>query len=564
MNTAASTMDTMLEKAQADFDSGNLAAASAAATQLLAERPHDTQVLHLAAAVALEERRFQECEQLIKQALAGTTVPQEQARLWGRYGRLGEAIGNLDHAEEAYRRAVLLDPALVDHAVEFAQLLATRGKLDPAIDVLRGAMTRHPRDPQPCVTLGNLLMRAGRQRDALAFYDMALQRNPNFAPAHFNAGVALTMLGKLDGARTATETALKLDPGLGGYYQLASLDGLKAGDPVIPRLEELLERRDVRPDIKVDAGFALARVYDAAGDAARAFPPLKRANDLKRASIQYDIAEDEERVNRIIAFFTADFFRRFQPLADSELAPIFVLGMPRSGTTLTEQILGSHSQVMSGGELDYMIDIARRMGETWGGRGEASPGTAEQVQADLRGAAASYAQKGAWLQGRRPHFTDKMPGNFMFIGLIHLMFPRARIIHCRRDPVDTCLSCYQRLFTSYVPYSFDLTELGSYYRLYERVMAHWHAVLPPGRILDVDYETTVDDPEGSVRRILDFCGLPFEPACLEFHDTQRAVATASATQVRKPIYKTSVRRWKKYATELAPLLKALGQEPEGA
>ena len=562
MNTAVPPVDAGLERAQADFDSGNIPAASSASAQLLAERPNDAQVLHLAAAVALEERRYQDCDNLIQRALSAATTPQEQARLWNRSGRLGETVGNLDHAEEAYRRATLLDPALADHAVEFAQILATRGKLDPAIDVLRSAITRHPRDPQPCVTLGNLLLRAGRQRDALVFYDMALQRNPNYASAHFNAGVALTMLGKLDAARTATETALKLDPELGGYYQLASLDALKPDDPAIGRLEELLTRPDIRLDAKIDAGFALARVFDAAGDAARAFPPLKQANDLKRASIQYDIAEDEERVNRIITFFTADFFRRFQPIADSALEPIFVLGMPRSGTTLAEQILASHSQVLSGGELDYMIEIARQMGDTWGARGEASPGTVEEVQADLRRGVATYSAKSAWLQGRKPHFTDKMPGNFMFIGLIHLMFPRARIIHCRRDPVDTCLSCYQRLFTSYVPYSFNLTELGKYYLLYEKLMAHWHAVLPPGRILDVDYEQVVAEPEQNVRRMLAFCGLEFEPGCLEFQDTQRAVATASATQVRKPLYKTSVQRWKKYAKDLAPLLEALGRDPQ--
>ena len=562
MNTAVIGADPALEKAFADFDSGNFPAAAAAAAELLLERPHDARVLHLAAAVALQERRFQDCEQLINRALANTPTPQEQARLWNRSGRLGEAVGNLDHAEEAYRRAVLLDPSLVDHTIEFAQFLATRGKLDDAIDMLRNAIVRHPDDPQPCVTLGNVMLRAGRQRDALAFYDMALQRNPNFAAAHFNAGVALTMLGKLDAARTATETALKLDPELGGYYQLASLDGLTPDDPMVKRLESLLDREDVRLDAKIDAGFALARIYDAAGDTARAFPPLQQANGLKRTTLQYDIREDEERADHIIAFFTPDFFQRFQPLSDSDLAPIFVLGMPRSGTTLTEQILASHSQVASGGELDSMIEISRQVGEIWGARGAASPGSVEQVQADLRRAVDIYAQKSSSLRGRKPYFTDKMPGNFMFIGLIHLMFPRARIIHCRRDPVDTCLSCYQRLFTTHVPYSFDLTELGRYYRLYERLMTHWHAVLPAGRILDVDYEMTVDDPERSVRRLLDFCGLPFEPACLAFHETQRAVTTASATQVRKPLYKTSVQRWKKYAAHLEPLLQALGQDTE--
>jgi hypothetical protein len=372
------------------------------------------------------------------------------------------------------------------------------------------------------------------------------------------------MLGKLDAARTATETALKLDPTLGGYYQLALLDGIKPGDAMVGYLEQLLGKQGVQVDAKIDAGFALARVYDAAGDTARAFPVLKQANDLKRSTIEYDVTQDEERVDRLMAFFTPDFFRRFAALSDSNLEPIFVLGMPRSGTTLAEQILASHSQVTSGGELDYMLQIARQVGETWGARGPAAPGTVEEVRADLRRAVAVYTHKSAWLQGREPYFTDKMPGNFMFIGLIHLMFPRARIIHCRRDPVDTCLSCYQRLFSTEVLYSFDLAELGRYYRLYERLMMHWHAVLPAGRILDVGYEQAVEQPEQNVRRMLEFCGLEFEPACLDFHDTERTVTTASAVQVRKPLYKTSVQRWKKYAADLEPLLKALGRDSQGA
>ncbi|HEY3645585.1 MAG TPA: sulfotransferase [Gammaproteobacteria bacterium] len=557
MTAEAVAQPTLLDQALADFDAGKYAEAALSSAQLLAEQPHDPRVLHLAGAMALQEQRFLESENLLGRALRAAQTPHDQAMIWSTTGRLARTVGNLDHSEESYRRATLLDPATVDHVIAFALLLASRGKLDPAIEVMRGAIVRHPRDPYPCVTLGNLLLQAGRQRDALAFYDMALQRNPNYAPAHFNAGVALTMLGKVDAALTATQNALKIEPGMAGYYQLASLDGLKLDDPVIPQLETLADLEGAALDERIDANFALGRVYDSAGDAARAFPRFARGNALKRATLDYDIRNDEERTERVIALFSRDFFERFRGISDSKLAPIFIVGMPRSGTTLTEQMLAGHSKVEAGGELTIMPGLARRLGETWGSRGEASPGTDAQVKADILEAAAAYIRETAKLQSRRPHFTDKLPGNFLFIGLIHLMFPEARIIHCRRDPVDTCLSCFQRLFSSDVLYSYDLRELGRHYRLYQRLMDHWHAVLPPGRILDVGYESVVADPETNLRRVLSFCGLEFEPGCLEFHEVKRSVTTASAAQVRKPLYKTSVNRHQKYGADLAPLLEAL-------
>jgi tetratricopeptide (TPR) repeat protein len=561
VNAQTPAQDPRLEKAQTDFDAGNMPAAAATVRELLEEQPHHRQVLLLAAGVAMSERRFQDSEQLLNRALSASATPQQEAQVWSSLARLGRTVQNMDHAEESSRRAMLLDPAEVDHAVQFAEILAARGKLDPAIDVLKSTMARHPRDPQPCVTLGNVLLRAGRQRDALAFYDLALQRNPNFAAAHFNAGIALTMLGKLDGAREAVNNALKLDPEMSGYYQLAILGALKPGDPALERLETLVLRDDVAADTRTDAGFALARVYDESGDPERAFRYLGIANALKRSMLEYRIEDDEERVDRISAFFTKDFFERYRGVSDSKLAPIFILGMPRSGTTLVEQMLAGHSKVEAGGELGAMGEVVRRLGDTWSSRGEASPGTEEQVKNDLRQAAAMYTHETRALQLRKPHFTDKLPGNFLFIGLIHLLFPEARIIHCRRDPVDTCLSCYQKPFSTDLPYSYDLTELGRYHRAYQRLMGHWQAALPPGRILDVDYESMVDDPEQGLRRILAFCGLDFEAACLDFQDVKRAVTTASAVQVRQGLYKTSVHRWKKYGSRLDPLLAALGLEP---
>jgi tetratricopeptide (TPR) repeat protein len=546
-----------LDKAMADLDAGDLAAAAAGADELLARHPQDHAVLNFAAYLALYTGRFGDAENLYRRAIAAAGDARLQAISWNGLGQLGKTVRNLDLAEEAFRRALLADPADLDHALEFADTLAQRGKLEVALELQRSSMLRHPQDPRPCIGAGNCLMLMYRHKDALAFYDMALQRNPNYASGHFNASVALTMLGKIDTARQACVTAFRLDPAAEGYYQLALLGGLEPGDERLAPLEARLAQPDAPVTARIDAGFALAQVYDKAGDTARAFEALRQGNALKRGTLNYDIKHDEERMQRIMALFTRDFMLRFADASDSKLEPIFILGMPRSGSTLVEQMLAGHSRVMGGGELPYMPEIARQVGETWGNRGPASPGSDEQVRSDLLHAVQSYTRSTAPLQHQDRIFTDKLPGNFLLVGLIQLMFPRAHFIHVKRDPVDSCLSCYERLFSSDLPFTYDLTELGQYYNLYRDVMKHWHATLP-GRILDVDYESVVAEPEQNVRRILEFCGLGFEPACLDFQETKRAITTASAIQVRQPLYQTAVRRWKKYEAELTPLLQALG------
>ena len=548
-----------IQQAIHEFEIGNLPAARSAAEVLLARWPDNHAVLCLAASLALAEKRFPDAEQYLQRSLAAAQSAYEKAKSLKGLSDLGALAGDMDVAEENARRAMLADPASVEYALGFADVLLRRMKLDPAMDILRSSINRFPRDPDPCIALGSLLLRTNRQKDALVFYDMALQRDPHASAAHFNASVALTMLGKVEAARMACENALRISPEMAGYYQLANLGGLKADDARIPALERRAEDPQVARELRIDAGFALGATFDEAGDVDRAFLHLQRANRLKRSTLDYDVDQDEDRLTKIARLFTEDFLRRFSSVSKSTLSPIFVLGMPRSGTTLLEQMLAGHSQVAAGGELPHMADIARGIGMTWGARGEASPGNDEQVSADLLQAVSEYTEATRELQ-TKPHFTDKLPGNFMFIGLIHLMFPAARIIHCRRDPVDTCLSNYQRLFSSGVPYSYDLGELGLYYRLYERLMDHWRTVMPPGRILDVDYEAVVAAPEPELHRVLDFCGLEFEATCLNFPDVKRGISTASAVQVRSPLYATSVRRAKKYGARLNPLRATLGLE----
>lgn len=545
-----------LQQAVDCMHAGQVSEAARLIQPLLASRPEDYHVLHVAGTIALADLHFAEAAQYFHSAIGKAPDRQNEAMSWNGLGRALLGLHDLPQAEEALRRAMITDPATLSHTLEFAHALSSAKKYDLAIDVLRTAITRHPHDPAAYVRLGNVLINAGRERDALIYYDLALQKNPNYAPAHFNASVALAVLGKIKEAHQACDTALKLDPTIDGYYHLAKLGTV---DEQRIAFLEARARDDSSAGIasQIDAGFALARIYDQAGEYDRAFNHLLRANRLKRSTVDFDINKEVERINRVKAYFTKDFFIRFQGKVDSALKPIFIVGMPRSGSTLVEQMLAAHPAVKAGGELEYMREVAWETGEAWGSRGPAAPGTDAEVIADLQRAAEKYTRLTAMLHKERAYFTDKLPGNFLFAGLIHLLFPKAAIIHTRRNPLDTCLSCFEQLFSTELQYAYDLEELGRYYRLYEQLMAHWQAVLPAGRILDIEYESLVKNPEHELQRMLTHCGLPFHERCLRFHEVQRAVTTASATQVRKPLYDSSVNRWQRYKEYLQPLADAL-------
>lgn len=550
-----------LLRAESYLEQGNIAAAAAIAGKLLAAGARDHETLQLAGTAAFFEQRFGDAMDCYRGALTVAKNPQQAGMALNGIGHVCLKMRYLAESEDAFSQAMRTDPATLMHALDFAQVLTEGRKFDLAIDILRGAIKRHPGEPAPYVRLGNVLVNAGRQRDALVFYDEAIRRNPDYAPAHFNASVALTMLGNTEAALNACRVALQLNPDLDGYYHLANLGGLDATPDTLQRLEERSKgTHGVTINTRIDACFALAQAYDRSGQYDRAFTCLESGNRLKRSTFQFDIRAVEENVNRVAALFTSDMLQRFAGKVDSTLRPIFIVGMPRSGSTLVEQVLAAHPQIRAGGELRHMVDLAMEIGDVWGARGEASPGNDEQVTADLRDIAQKYTRLTAPVRGENECFTDKLPGNFMFLGLLHLMFPNAVFVNTRRDPIATCFSCYDHLFTSDVPHAYDLGELGAYYRLYTRMMDHWHRVLPRGKLLDVAYEDMVENTEASVRALLSHCRLPYAPECLDFHKVKRAVTTASASQVRQPLYSSSVERWQNYRAHLGPLADALGME----
>jgi hypothetical protein len=301
------------------------------------------------------------------------------------------------------------------------------------------------------------------------------------------------------------------------------------------------------------------------GDLNRPEPALRHllaGNALKRPEVDYDEAVTLGKLERSKAAFTPERLARLRGLGDPSDRPIFVVGMPRSGTTLIEQILASHPRVFGAGELMHFSHSAGHVCEPPGATVPYPEMMASITGEQLRTLGARYLEAVAAAVPRSrgaPHFTDKMPANFRLVGLIHLALPNARIIHARRDAVDTCLSCFSKLFAGSQPFSFDLGELGRYYRVYDSLMAHWRAVLPQGAMLEVQYEELIADFEPQARRIIAYCGLEWDDACRAFHRTERPVRTASAVQVRQPLYASAVGRGRPYEPWLGPLLAALGR-----
>jgi tetratricopeptide (TPR) repeat protein len=343
------------------------------------------------------------------------------------------------------------------------------------------------------------------------------------------------------------------------YFTFGNTGRYVAEDPRVAAMETLAQQAptlSVRD--RIELHFALAKAYEDLERFEDSFRQLLAGNTLKRQQVSYNEAAALRMLDRIRDVFTPQLFESRQQVGEPSGVPVFIIGMPRSGTTLLEQILASHAQVFGGGELTYFADCLASLG-AMKNAAPASPEPALSIPDNaIRKLGESYLVRVKRLAPHATRVVDKLPSNFLYAGLIHLALPNAAIIHTQRDPADTCLSCFSKLFTIGQDYSYDLAELGRYYRGYQALMEHWHQVLPPGRILDVRYEDLVTDPERQARRVVAHCGLDWDPHCLAFHRTERPVRTASAAQVREPIYRSAVGRWRAYEAYLDPLLTELG------
>jgi tetratricopeptide (TPR) repeat protein len=492
-------------------------------------------------------------------------VPQYQAAIAARpdfttaHKNLGNVLDALNRHEEA---AIHFERALALHADDTEALIGlgnTFLKLerpDAAAAQFAKVRARNPASAEALNGLGSAAHMLGRTEEAINHYDMALTIRPNDSETHRNLGEAYLALGQLEKAHAAMETALALASRKAGYYwNLANSKRFTENDPHLAALEALNEQSgSLTEGEQIDLHFALGKAHSDLGAHVRSFHHLLSGNRLMRQCLSYNEAKVLGQFEEMRQSFTPSLMEKMQGSGDPSQAPVFIIGMPRSGTTLIEQIIASHPKVYGGGELREMAYLAERF------RGSCGIELSEDVLASsggrLRRLGSDYVQAVRRLAPEAERITDKMPGNFLLAGLIHLALPNARIIHACRDVRDTAFSCFSLLFARGQPYSYDLSELGRYCRSYQKLMAHWHEVIP-GVILDVHYEAVVEDLEQQARRVIAHCGLAWDSACLDFYRTQRSVRTASAAQVRQPIYRSSVGRWRLHERALQPLLEAL-------
>lgn len=520
-----------------------------------AANPNYLEPLNNLGALLLEEDRIPEAIGALEKALR---LNPDYAEAICNMGGIHLAQEENDAALVKFKRALELRPVYIEAQMGLSKTLQALERLEEAETAANRAIQIDGKNPKAHALLGGIYAETSRPEPAEAEFNLTLEIDPNSDEGLLGLGHLCVENGELERAEELFRRALTLKPdNVSARIHLIQAHKVTAGDENFAALlEEKKESASHSGNRRMSLHFALGKCYDDTGDYQRAFPHFLAGCKLKRAKLSYDPDAAARQFAELKEIFSKETIDRLRGGGEPSDLPIFVLGMPRSGTTLTEQIIASHPDVYGAGELPDLLRIAHRKTDP---AATTFPDNLRHLDHSILGAwGAEYI---AGLMQRAPHakrITDKMPANFFAVPLVHLMLPNARIIHVNRNPVDTCLSCFTRLFNRKQEHTYDLAELGRYYADYARLMDHWRKVLPAGAFLDINYEDIVADQEGQARRMLDYCGLPWNPACLEFHKTKRQVRTASVTQVRQPIYTTSVERWRKYEKFLGPLLDELG------
>jgi tetratricopeptide (TPR) repeat protein len=521
------------------------------------------------------------------------TRPVAHAGVHYQVGCALQDLGQFNDAADCFRNALRLKPDLAEAYVRLALVLQTRSDYSGAIANCEQALRIKPDLAEAHHVLAVSFVALDSWDEAVSSFERALHIRPDYADAHLGLASVMLALGKPDQARASCEKALALDPANIDAIALAAYIAKRAGETekAYRLLYPLVERGVLRANVAVtlatiskDLGrqfeaialmektlgsdpalsdaarinlhFNLGMLYDDTKQYDRAFFHYQQGNMLKPLS--FDRANFERIVEGIVAVHTPEFMARMPRARVQSDRPVFIVGMVRSGTSLVEQILSSHPDVHGAGELPDITRIARELPGILGSSDRypgCMPGLTREI-ADTQ--ATRYLDRLSRFSSSARRVTDKLPGNFMYLGLIELLFPGARVIHCRRDPVDTCLSAYFQDFSNNHPYAYDLANLGVFYRGYLKIMAHWRKVirLP---LLEINYEDLIADQERVSRSLVEFCGLEWDNRCLQFHETRRFVGTASYDQVNRPLYKQSVARWKNYERHLGPLLAELNQ-----
>ncbi len=463
-------------------------------------------------------------------------------------GNVYDEIAEYENAIKYYKKALELDPETNMFYTLLAGTLRKVGQLKEAIDYCQQALERRPDNAEVYNDLGNLYLQLDQHEKALSCYQKAYELNPDYSMALKNMGVAYQELGQQEQASACYKKLEDTDDGYAeAQHYLTMLDNTAID---AENLATLLRVFDDQQD-RMHLHYALGKAYMGQKDYSQAFEHFRHANALKRKTIDYDAAVNSAYIDQLIDYFNEGLFQATAVAGNPSRLPVFILGMPRSGTTLVEQIISNHSEVYGAGELTAFAAIEQNLQNLIG---KPFPVSLDDVDGKrMEQEATEYLQQLSKPGRQSTRVTDKLPGNFLRVGLIKLLFPNAFIIHCQRNPVDTCVSIYTNYFADGYKYAYELKELANYYVDYTRIMAHWRSLFSDS-MLEVHYEQLVQNQESVSRQMLDYLGLGWETACFDFHQNQRVVKSASNVQVRQPIYRHSVARWKHFREGVQPML----------
>ncbi len=502
----------------------------------------------------IEKKRFKEA------ALSCARLNREYptfASGWHTMSYIAISLNNAAIALDAINRAVELEPDNAEWLLQKANCMLALVRLEEAKKIAVPLSEVKLTTAYQFSTLARIMVRLGLNEKALNLYSRAIALDPDSPGDYYNLATVQRSMGDVDGSEDNLNKCLELNPRDSDAYYLRSI--LRLQTPVdnhIDELKRLAANGAGSPRDAVNINYALAKELEDVAHYDESFSALETAAGIRRKHIKYRLEGDLLTIEAIKTTFSSEFFEKRTTGSDNS-EPIFVLGMPRTGTTLVERILGSHSSIFSAGELNNFAHCLMELaGEVAGkklGRDELVPLTATL---DFKDLGERYIASTRNLVGHTAHFIDKLPINFLYVGLINLALPNAKIINLQRNPMDTCYAVYKSLFKDGYPFSYALEELGSYYVAYDRLMTHWNTVLP-GVVHTVNYEDVVADIESEARNLIDCCGLDWQEQCLRFYENKQASTTASATQIRQPVYSSSVGKWRHYERQLQPVANIL-------
>ena len=523
-----------IAKAREHENKGDPQAAEMIYREVLKKDPRHVEAARLLAGIAAKNKRFRDAEVFLRQVLKNAP---DYVRAWVDLVNVQRELDKLDDAVESAKQVLRLTPDNAESHMVYASAIGMTGMHEEAIESYQKAIEMAPDKAGAICGMAHHQKTIGQQDQAISSYRRAIEVKPDHAEA---------------------------------YWSLANLKTFRFEDDEVAAMESLLENPELPDDARAQVHNALGLEMEGRKDYDQAFDHFEKCNEARRPLEFYDPVETEGTNDRLIDMFNAEFLEKNAGVPNSTVTPILVVGLPRSGSTLIEQILASHSQVDGTHELGDLSRAIQSVRKEKTRRSRFPEALANLDVDEWKKIGEEYLQRTETFRSGAPYFVDKNPNNFIYAGIMKLALPNTKIINARRHPLDSCLGSFKQLFASGQPFTYDITELSEYYLQYQRLMDYWHELLP-GFVLDVQYESVVADLDTEVRRILDFCELPFEEACLKFHETERAVKTASSEQVRKPIYSSSVNLWRNYEPHLdemvhilEPLLKKLplAQQPK--